>query len=318
MRKLSALFLFALLILVGLPILIIYNLGGVYSPDGFDGETISVYIKAEDRVIDMRVGDYLVGVVAAEMPAEFHDDALKAQTVAARSYLKARSDNYKKNGIPSEHCGAIACTDSSHCQAWISEDARKQSWGDGKGEEYWNKIRNAVSETKGEIMTYNSQPVNALFHSTSSGKTESSADVWGGDVPYLQSVESPGDLQSPKYNSSAEFSLDEFKKIAEENIDGADWSNPVVGDIIRSDAGGIITVNIGGAVIKGTKFRTMYNLRSTNAEIEISDDAVKITTKGYGHGVGMSQYGAEYFAAQGMDYKQILKTYYTDVEIVRE
>lgn len=317
MRKLSMLFLFALLILVGLPILIIYNLGGVYSPDGFDGETISVYIKSDDRVEEMKVGDYLIGIVAAEMPAEFQEDALKAQAVAARSYLKARSENYKKNGIPTEHNGALACTDSSHCQAWISEDARKQSWGEDKSKEYWDKICQAVRETKGEIMMYNSQPVNAFFHSTSSGKTESSADVWGGDIPYLQSVESPGDLQSPKYNSSAEFTVDEFKKIAEENIDGVNWDNPIVGDIIRSDAGGIITVNIGGTQIKGTKFRTMYNLHSTNAEIETTDDKIKITTKGYGHGVGMSQYGAEYFAKQGMDYKQILKTYYTDVEIVK-
>lgn len=317
MRRLVSLFLFALLILVGLPILIICNLGGVYSPDGFDGETISVYIKSEDRVEDMNVGDYLVGVVAAEMPAEFHEEALKAQAVAARSYLKARSDNYKKNGTPAEHKGALTCTDHIHCKAWISEEARKQSWGGDKSDEYWNKICNAVKETKGEIMTYNFQPVNALFHSTSSGKTESSADVWGGDVPYLQSVESPGDLQSPKYNSSAEFTVDEFKKIAAENIEGVNWDNPIVGDIIRSDAGGIITINIGGTAVKGTKFRTIYNLRSTNAEVEIVDNTVKITTKGYGHGVGMSQYGAEYFAKQGMDYKQILKTYYTDVEIVR-
>lgn len=315
MRRILLLFALMVFILIGIPILIIYNIGGIYSPEGIDGETVSVYIKSEDRVVDMKIGDYLKGVVAAEMPAEFHEEALKAQAVAARSFLKARSENYKKNGTPPEHKGAITCTDYAHCKAWISEEDRKNKWEEDKRNEYWKKICAAVDDTKGIIMTYNGEPVNALFHSTSSGRTERAEDVWGGSVPYLQSVESPGDLESPKYFAETEFTPDEFKQRAEQNIDGFDWSKGIVGEIKRSDAGGIITIVIGGVEIKGTKFRTIYDLRSTNAEIDITESNVKITTKGYGHGVGMSQYGAQYFANKGMDYKEILKTYYTDIEI---
>ena len=315
MRRFTLIIFSAIFILIGIPILIIYNIGGIYSPEGFDGEMVSVYIKAEDRVADMKVGDYLKGVVAAEMPADFELEALKAQAVAARSFLKSRSENYKKNGTPPEHKGALTCTDYAHCKAWISETDRKSKWEAGKSDEYWKKICKAVDDTKGIIMTYNGEPVNALFHSTSSGRTERAEDVWGGSVPYLQSVESPGDLESPKYLAESEFTIDEFKQKAEQNIEGVDWSEDIIGDIKRSDAGGVITIVIGGVEIKGTKFRAIYDLRSTNAEIAVSEGSVKIKTKGYGHGVGMSQYGAQYFAKQGMDYKQILKTYYTDIDI---
>lgn len=315
MRRFIIIALTAVFILAGIPVLIIYNIGGIYSPDGIDGETVTVYIKAEDRVEEMKIGDYLKGVVAAEMPAEFEEEALKAQAVAARSFLKARSENYKKNGTPPEHKGALTCTDYAHCKAWISEADRKNKWEADKKDEYWKKICKAVDDTKGVIMTYGGEPVNALFHSTSSGRTERAEDVWGGSVPYLQSVESPGDLESPKYLAEAEFTLDEFKSTAEKNIEGINWSAGIIGEIKRSEAGGIITIVVGGVTVKGTKFRTVYGLRSTNAEITVSESDVKIKTKGYGHGVGMSQYGAQYFAKQGMSYEEILKTYYTGVEI---
>lgn len=298
-----------------LPAVIVFYMGGVYRPPTTDDDTISVYIKAEDKVVDMRVGEYLVGVVSAEMPADFEMEALKAQAVAARSYLYARMADYKKNGTPEEHKGAQTCTDPSHCKAWISEKARKDAWDADKRESNWKKITSAVEDTKGVVMRYGGEYVKAFFHSTSSGKTERSADVWGGDLPYLQSVDSPGDLQSPKYAGEVWMSVDEFKQKAADNVSGVNWDSGIVGDIQRSGAGGIITIVIGSVQIKGTQFRTIYDLKSTNAEIEVTDSSVHITTKGYGHGVGMSQYGANYFAQQGMNYEQILKTYYTGVEV---
>lgn len=280
-------------------------------------ETVSVYIAQEDKVCDMSKSQYLKEVVSAEMPASFEPEALKAQAVAARSYLVSRQNAYKISGTPESHKGADICTDPTHCKAWISEEKRRESWG-ADADKNWDKISRAVEETKGEVITYNGEVISAVFHSTSSGKTENSKDVWGGDRPYLVSVESYGDTLSPKYKSEKEISLKEFKKIAEENIEGVDFSKGIVGNIARSDAGGILTVEIGGVAVKGTVFRKIYDLRSTNVQITIEKDAVKFDVTGFGHGVGMSQYGANYLASQGKDYKEILKTYYTGVEIEKE
>ena len=208
----------------------------------------------------------------------------------------------------------MICTDSTHCQAYISEDKRRESWGAG-ADENWNKISTAVDETTGQIMTYNDEIISAVFHSTSSGMTESAVDVWGADVPYLQSVASTGDKESPKYHSELTLSEQEFKNIAEEKIDGVDWNNGLVSNINRSNAGGIVTLDVGGVNIKGTEFRNIFSLRSANVEISQENGDIKMSVKGFGHGVGMSQYGADYLARQGKTYEEILKTYYTGVEI---
>lgn len=277
-------------------------------------ESISVYIKSEDKVVTMNKAQYLKEVVSAEMPAGFEMEALKAQAVAARSYLEARPENTSKDSV---HKGAQVCTDSTHCKAWISEEKRREIWG-SDADKNWEKISTAVDETSGEVMTYNGEVISAVFHSTSSGKTEASKDVWGGDRPYLVSVDSPGDKQSPKYKSEKEMTIDDFKKTAAENIESVDFTKEIVGEILRSEAGGILEISIGGVKIKGTRFRTIFGLRSTNVQISISGDKVHFDVTGYGHGVGMSQYGANYLAGQGKKYDEILKTYYTGVEIVKK
>ena len=248
------------------------------------------------------------------MPADFEEEALKAQAVAARTYLYSHIAEKDKGNIAESHNGAAICTDSTHCQAYISEDKRRESWGAG-AEENWNKISTAVDETTGQIMTYNDEIISAVFHSTSSGITESAVDVWGADVPYLQSVASTGDEESPKYHSELTLSEQEFKNIAEEKIDGVDWNNGLVSNINRSNAGGIVTLDVGGVNIKGTEFRNIFSLRSANVEISQENGNIKMSVKGFGHGVGMSQYGADYLARQGKTYEEILKTYYTGVEI---
>lgn len=317
MKKIFIAMITAFAVTIIIPLLIFLKYGKFTAPAPSDERTLLVYVKNEDKVLEMNESQYLKEVVSAEMPASFETEALKAQAVAARSYLVSRQNAYKISGTPKEHKGADMCTDPTHCKAWISEEKRRKSWGTD-ADKNWDKVSGAVEDTKGEVITYNGEVISAVFHSTSSGKTESSKDVWGGDRPYLVSIDSPGDEFSPKYKSEKEISLSEFKKIAKENIEGVDFKKGVVGDIARSDAGGILTIEIGGVTVKGTVFRKIYDLRSTNVEIKIDENKVYFDVTGFGHGVGMSQYGANYLASQGKNYIEILKTYYTGVEITKE
>ncbi len=316
MKKVLIIFVVVFIITALIPVSVYLHFGRYEKPKPETEDTLSCYIKSEDKVVNMSKSQYLKEVVSAEMPANFEFEALKAQAVAARSYLESRRAAYKVSGTPEEHKGAEICTDSTHCKAWISEEKRRDSWG-ADADSNWEKISRAVTETADEVMTYDGEIISAVFHSTSSGKTENSKDVWGGDKPYLVSVESPGDKTSPKYKSEKEMTLEEFKKVAEENIEGVDFSKEIVGDVARSEAGGILTVSIGGIKVKGTQLRTIYGLKSTNVQINIDAGKVFFDVTGYGHGVGMSQYGANYLAGEGKDYKEILKTYYTGIEIVK-
>lgn len=300
-----------------LPLAIICLMGGretAETPQEQPMETVRVYVAEEERAVDMEIGSYLKCVVAAEMPAYFEQEALKAQAVAARTYLYSHIAEAQKGNVAERHNGAVVCTDSTHCQAYISEEKCRANWGDS-ADEKWDKVSSSVDETAGEIMTYNGDIISAVFHSTSSGATEAAVDVWGSDIPYLQSVSSVGDEYSPKYQSELTVSEEEFKNTIDEKIDGTDWSIGIAENIVRSDAGGIVSLDVGGVNIKGTEFRSIFSLRSTNVEITRDNGNIKMSVKGFGHGVGMSQYGANYLAEQGEDYKQILQTYYTGVNI---
>lgn len=294
--------------------LFVFNFGVYKKAVNEDSEVIKVYIANENRVAEMSKGQYLREVVSAEMPASFEIEALKAQAVAARSYLYVRMNAYAKNGTPPEHNGADICTDPTHCKAWISESERKTLWG-AEADDNWKKIEQAVTETSGEVIYFGNEVISAVFFSTSSGKTENSKDVWGGERAYLVSVDSPGEENAPSFKSEKLISVDELKRIISENIDGADFSNGVFGDIIRSDAGGIITITLGGVPIKGTLFRNIFDLKSTNVNISVEDNTVRFDVTGYGHGVGMSQYGANAMAKHGSVYKEILSHYYQNTEV---
>ena len=303
-----------LAVMIGIPRLFVLYSGVYKKPTPEDEAMIKVYITAEDRVCDMSKGQYLREVVSAEMPASFEPEALKAQAVAARSYFEARSLAYKKGGAPAEHKGADICTDPTHCKAWISKDERMELWGDD-AEKNWAKISDAVSSTAGEVIRYNGEIISAVFFSTSSGRTENSKDVWGGERAYLVSVESPGEENAPSFKSEKVISCDEFRALAAQNIEGVDFSQGMVENIVRSEAGGIISATIGGVAVKGTQIRTIYDLKSTNINFDITDTQVRFDVTGYGHGVGMSQYGANAMAKKGADYKTILTHYYTGVEV---
>jgi len=314
LKKILLFLLFILVITLIIPVIVYYKYGKYEQPPEESEDIISVYVTSEDKVVEMSKSQYLKEVVSAEMPADFHIEALKAQAVAARSYLTSRMNAYKQSEKPKEHKGADICTDPTHCKAWISQEKRMESWGDS-AKSNWDKISRAVDETSGQIITYNNEVISAVFHSTSSGRTENSKDVWGGDRPYLVSVESPGDLYSPKYKSEKSISVEEFKKTISNNIENVDFNKELVGEIERSEAGGIITISVGGVEIKGSKLRTLFDLRSTNINVTVTGDTVNFDVTGYGHGVGMSQYGANYLANQGTNYIDILKTYYQGVEI---
>ncbi len=296
-----------------LPFIIVGIMGGLVDNTKKDDELIDVYFHTEDTVKKINFEEYLTGVVCAEMSATFNDEALKAQAVAARTYTlykvsQKQNDNY--------HKGADICTDYTHCQAWTDINDKSEAWGDS-AKENTEKIKNAVKLTANEVMMYEGKIVNALFHSTSSGNTENAKDVWGKDIPYLVSVKSDGEELSPRYESREIISCDDYIRLAKENIDGVNFDDALFSDIVRSDSGGIKTLKIGNMEIDGTLLRKIYGLRSTNVLITQNGDNIIFDVKGNGHGVGMSQYGANYLATSGSDYKSILKHYYTGIEIVK-
>ncbi len=299
MRRFLYIVLITTVIVFFVPVFVVMIMGGLVDNSAKDGDLIKVYFVEEDTVKEINTAEYLAGVVSAEIPSDFHDEALKAQAVAARTYM-----NYKINNEIEHKNGAMVCTDYKHCQAW-----RDLSQSD---ESFVSRIKKAVTDTAGQMVRYNNKPINALFFSTSSGKTENCSDVWGNDVPYLISVVSEGEESAPNFMSEYVISSEEAKKKISEQIEGADFSKGLFQNVIRSESGGIKTLDVGGVNIKGTKLRNIFELRSTNADIKEENGNIIFTVKGNGHGVGMSQYGAEAMARSGKQYKDILMHYYTD------
>ena len=267
-----------------------------------------------DQVQEMDMGTYLVGVVRSEMPASFAPEALKAQAVAARTYT------YHKmlNGGSANHPQADACDDITCCKAYMDAAAAAENWGD-KAAAYEEKIRSAVVETDGECVLYGAQPVLAVFHSSSAGMTQDAADVWSGSLPYLQSVASPEDEATvPNYKSTASFSTAELKDLLQAALPQAQLSGGVeewFTNVQRSAAGAVTDLTVGGETISGNQLRTILGLRSACFTMVFEGDAVTFSVTGYGHGVGMSQYGANVLAADGMNYREILAWYYTDTTV---
>lgn len=276
-----------------------------------DEKTISVYFHEENKVREMPLEEYIKGVVAAEMPASFEPEALKAQAVSARSYALYRAQN--KNP---DHPRAAVCTDFTHCKAYKSRQKAISDWGKS-AKEYEKKIEDCVDATKGEVITYNGAIALAVFHSQSGGgKTESSKDVWGGNLPYLVSVESHGEENAPNFFSTAEFTFEEFKKIIEnENSDAKINSFSDITDIKKTDGGNVASLSVGGETFSGSKIRTLFNLRSTCFTFHFNENKICFEVTGYGHGVGMSQYGANQMAKEGSSYKDILTHYYSGTKI---
>lgn len=260
---------------------------------------ITVY-RSNGSVINLNMTDYLIGVVSSEMPASFNFEALKAQSVLARTYaLKAKQTGKK-------------LTDTVSTQSYIDIDQMKNKWGNSFNT-YYNKIKNAVENTNGEYLSYNGNYIEALYHSTNNGKTESSLDVFGNYYPYLISVSSEYDKNASSYLRTINMPLDTIS-----NKLGLSLNNDSVISILSyTDGGNIKEININGNNFSGKKVRELLGLRSADFDISISDNNANITTRGYGHGVGMSQYGANGMANAGYSYKDILAHYYPGTTLTK-
>ena len=276
--------------------------------------TIKVYMHEINQIVSMNLEDYVKGVVAAEMPAEFEVEALKAQAVAARTYAVKHMVIFGGTGA-GEHPGADVTTDHKDSQAWYNETKLKENWGTNYGR-YWSKICTAVDQTQGLIITYQGEPINAVFHSTSGERTASAKEVWGFDYPYLQSVACSWDQLSPRYQDTKEISLAELE--ARLGTDAgimaaaqSEGSAGVVSIIDYTDSGRVNRVRIGSKTLTGLEVRQQLELRSANFNVQAASDKLIFRTTGYGHGVGLCQYGANGQAKQNRDFRQILTYYYT-------
>ncbi len=279
------------------------------------GDTvISCLDTKTNTVFESDIEEYLVGVLAAEMPASYEMEALKAQAVAARSYILSNMDTPNP-----KHPSANVCTDSTHCKAWLSEADAKAKWKSFDKILYWNKLRSAVDSTRGEYMVYDDQVVEAFFFASSGGKTENSEDVWGSSRPYLKSVESSGDTSSSDCYSTLALGLSDFKSKLQPFFSQSLGSDtPLqIGTITRTQGGSVAEIVLFGKPFKGTEIRSVFGLRSANFIIDTVDDKVIFKVAGYGHGVGMSQVGANYMAKSGQNYTEILSHYYTNIQIVK-
>lgn len=274
------------------------------------GRTLRVLLNG--TVQEMDVNQYLCGVVAAEMPASFEPEALKAQAVAARTYALQRAQWQNEKHPDADICGDFRC-----CQAYISPEKAAQNWGDNAAANT-QKILRAVSETGKEVILYDDKLISALFHSSSSQETVDAVQVWGNSVPYLVGVKSPEGEEVPNYHSETKVDVATFRqtflaKHPEAVLEGspASW----FGAAERSEGGSVTQIAVGGVTVKGTELRSLYSLRSTAFTVEPSETEIVFRVTGFGHGVGMSQYGANAMAKQGKTYHDILSWYYTGVKV---
>ncbi|MFW5649564.1 MAG: stage II sporulation protein D [Candidatus Alkaliphilus sp. MAG34] len=280
--------------------------------------SIIVFNHDTKENMQLELEDYIVGVVAAEAPAAFEMEALKAQAVAARTYALWRRSVYGDGGCP-EHLGAIVCTSHLHCQAWLSMEELEERHGKKWMKKYLPRIEEAVASTRGVIMTYNMQLIEPLYHSTSGGITENSEDVFARSVPYLRSVSSPYEEDSPAFVDSYKITVKDFvAKIKGRYKDFKIDTKKVASEINileRSKGGNVKRIKIGNKELTGGEIRELFELRSADFSIEVKGKDMCFTTKGYGHGVGMSQWGANGMAKQGSTFTEILKHYYQGVSL---
>lgn len=272
-----------------------------FSTTKVNNKTIAVKDSTLNNIDEMDLEEYVIGVVAGEMPASFESEALKAQAIAARTYATYKIE--KSNG------NYDVVTDVSN-QKYITIDEMKTKW-QTEFDKYYNKIKDAVLKTKGMIMTYNDNVIEAFYFAMSNGYTEDVSLVFNEDLDYLESVES-------KYDNSNLNNFEVVTKFSKEEICNKlniSCDNLSVSNIERSNTNRVNYLTVNNKKIKGTEFRSKLGLRSTDFDISIDNNVVSITTRGYGHGVGMSQYGANGMAKEGKNYEEILKYYYKNIEI---
>lgn len=281
-----------------------------------DGPEIRVYLHERDKVVPMRLESYLEGVLSAEMPAAFEMEALKAQAVAARTYAVRRMRAYGGAGAEGQPEADVS-TNPAADQAWLDDETRKERWGKSF-EMYRKKIAEAVRATRGQIATYEGKPISAVFHSTSGGATASAEEVWGYDFPYLRSVPCDWDQASPRYSETKRIPLAALSAALGEEADAMtamqSGASPVQ-IVALSDSGRVKEARVGSKAFSGAELRRLLNLRSEKFTLQVEDGALAVHTLGYGHGVGLCQYGANGMAKAGKTYQEILRHYYTGIAV---
>ena len=279
---------------------------------------LSLYISSTGENMELDFEEYIAGIVGQDMSPIYHIDALKAQAVAARSFILSKIYSYKEMGMPENHQGAILCTDYNHCHSWRSLEESKMFWDQRFAEDYAEKVQKAVKETEGEYLVYEGKPVKAYYHSVSSGKTENVKDAWGVDLPYLKSVDSSEDSRADGFRSRVFYPQKAFNSIIKgltPETEVSDDMSRAFGETFRNETGSVAEIEIFGKKFPGREIQDAFKLRSTVFDVEFKDNKVVFDVKGYGHGVGMSQFGANSMAQSGKSYKEILLHYYTGVEI---
>ncbi|MBU3188997.1 stage II sporulation protein D [Clostridium bowmanii] len=274
---------------------------------------VKVFISKENKIKELTLEEYVTGVVAAEMPAAFGLEALKAQAVASRTYALAHVTEL--GGITCKNANGANLCDTVHCQVYMTKEERIKSWDKSSAQKNWAKIETTVKSTEGQVLTYNNALVmEPYYFATSSGKTENSEEVFSSSIPYLRSVDSGGEERAPNFKSSKTFGYKELSQIINNNYNTAKITSSIIKKQItiidRTQAGSVKNIKVGGITMTGSKFRTMLGLKSSNFEIAFNATNVEIDCSGYGHGVGMSQWGADAMAKEGKNYIQILSHYY--------
>lgn len=280
-----------------------------------DAGQARITVQVDGQTREMALETYVAGVVAGEISPDFPPEAIRAQAVAARTYAVYK----QRAGRPAQHPDADVCADPAHCAAFVDLAVQAAArWGE-QAEPSRAAIEQAVQDTAGQVVVYDRQPIIAVFSAAAGPRTEAAADVWGSEIPYLQSVDSPGGADCPKYRASVTLDADEVRARAAQTFPSADLSGSPDGWFRaseRSAAGGIVTVQFGGVRVQGTALRTMLGLHSTNFTVAVQGDQLTFSTVGYGHGVGLSQWGARALAGQGSSWRQILAHYYPGTEIM--
>lgn len=274
-------------------------------------ESFQVYLTEEQKTVTLSAEEYLIGVVVSEMSADSHIEALKAQALAAYTYA------YRKH-LQNAAAGAKydITTDSSLDQGYLTKEKRAEKWGDQAAAKE-ETVRQAVAAVAGRLIVYQGEPILAAYHAISPGNTETAQNVWGTDYPYLQSESSVGDLLAPEYLSEVKVTPDTFHKaLTALGITPTGEASAYIGASEKSVAGMVLSITLCGTKLTGAEVREAFSLRSAAFDLKYQDNQFVFSVMGYGHGVGMSQFGADYMAKQGSGYEDIIAAYYRDTEIV--
>ncbi len=281
----------------------------------YDSE-FRIYNQSTNKVERVNYKDYVRGAICAEMSPEFHSEALEAQGIAALTYALYNQKMHRDKDIPALH-GADFAADPLNWKGFVTKEIAKERYGE-KFDVYWSKICSAADEASQKIIVYDDEPILAAYHSTSGGITEAAENVWNHSLPYLIPVSSRGDLLAPGYETELTLSAEQFKEIAVNSIADLTFSsepNDWIEVLDRSEGGYATAVRVGNQIIHGKKLRSMLELRSSNFSVRCDGKTFYFTVCGYGHGVGLSQYGADFMAMQGSNSDEILCYYFTGAKI---